>query len=165
MSKSPGKEPSVVLNEVTVEYALWTFVHAVDRVFPKKAIIDGRAFVADLNAKKPSALEQVFDYSDEDLSLRKSMAACATLEDMQTAFKQASPGSQRLLMLRLASFLERLQALPRDGRLLFPEEPIDMLRYFLVGDWEERLVKCPRPPVSGDQCNKPAPRRGKATHR
>jgi hypothetical protein len=112
-------------------------------VFPKKTIIDGRAFVADLNAQKPPALEQVFDYINKDLALRKSMASCVILENMQATFKQASLGSQRLLMLRLARFLEWLQALPRDGRFLFPEEPIDMLRYFPIGDWEERLTTNP----------------------
>lgn len=130
--------PKLSLDTVTPEYALWTFVHNVDRVFSRETILKGKSFVSDLRELEPAAVAQVFDFVVELESLQETMAICETPENMKAVFNQASPGSQRLMMLKLARFLELLQALPKDQNIVFPAEPTDMLRYFLIGDWESR---------------------------
>lgn len=144
MPDKSKKETSIPLVEMRVEQALWTFVHNINSVFSRKAIISGQAFLGELNANKDSAWDIVFSHADEARTVRSTMAACTNLKEMKRIFDRSGLNVKKLLMLHLVRFLEWLQGFPQDGVILFPEKPIDMIRYFLVGQWPEDSVKYPK---------------------
>lgn len=127
----------IPMDEVGADFALYTFVNILDNVISKVDIQIGKQFVSDIKRGEPASLAVVLDFIEETMDLLSDMASKTNYHDMKTVFNEAKPESQKIVLLRLALFMEMLQSVDLDNRVLFPKEPFDMMRYFLIGDWIE----------------------------
>lgn len=114
----------------------YTFAFNARQVFSDEAIDRGRSFINELNDQTSEAIKTVFDYTQEEKALCFTMAAYKSFRGMKNAFEKSSPGCQKLMILKVVRFLNLLRSLQEHQFILFPENPIDIMRFFLIGDWE-----------------------------